>query len=266
MILADQRCSRQGVVTIHHKEVNETQQRYLHCVAGLLTHNPVGILNLLVRNPDCPSWFVQKPQSLSRKWWSVRRNWKKIGLTWISQRLGHCINRATLSPTKVGAGHPNDVHPPNDVFFPLCIQPPPTSTTQSHHVWILYQFQVSYRRGYRCISWRRIQVCKHCSSGIWSSCSNASKTTSRNSHLIIWTRITWICSEYWAKRDYMYIFDTSGQAVDFCSAEASSESSKFPTAAGKSREFFSSWTALVSTISTAKFSVFQEKTNFSCRW
>ncbi len=28
-------------------------------------------------------------------------------------------NRATQSPTKVGAGHPNDV------FFPLCIQPPP---------------------------------------------------------------------------------------------------------------------------------------------
>ncbi len=27
-------------------------------------------------------------------------------------------NRATLSPTKVGAGHPNDVHPPNDVFYP----------------------------------------------------------------------------------------------------------------------------------------------------
>ncbi len=175
-------------------------------------------------------------------------------------------NRATLSPTKVGAGHPNDVHPPNDVFFPLCIQPPPTSTTQPHHVWILYQFGVSYRRGYRCISWRRIQVCKHCSSGIWSSCSNASKTTSRNSHLIIWTEITWICSEYWAKGGYMYIFDTSGQAVDFCSAETSSGSSKFPTAAGKSREFSSSWTALVSTISTAKFSVFQEKTNFSCRW
>ncbi len=43
-------------------------------------------------------------------------------------------NRATQSPTKVGAGHPNDVHPPNDVFFPLCIQPPPTSTIQPHHV------------------------------------------------------------------------------------------------------------------------------------
>ena len=27
-------------------------------------------------------------------------------------------NRATQSPTKVGAGHPNDVHPPHDVFYP----------------------------------------------------------------------------------------------------------------------------------------------------
>ncbi len=33
----------------------------------------------------------------------------------------------------------------------------------------------------------------------------------------------------------MYIFDTPEQAVDSCSAEASSGSSKFPTAAGKSR-------------------------------
>ncbi len=33
----------------------------------------------------------------------------------------------------------------------------------------------------------------------------------------------------------MYIFDTPRQAVDSCSAEASSGSSKFSTAAGKSR-------------------------------
>ncbi len=26
-------------------------------------------------------------------------------------------NRATQSPTKVDAGHSNDVHPPNDVFY-----------------------------------------------------------------------------------------------------------------------------------------------------
>jgi len=170
------------------------------------------------------------------------------------------------SSTKVDADHSNDVHFSNDVFFPLCIQFSLTSTIQSHHVWILYKFEVSYKRDYRCNSWRRIQVCKHCSSGIWSFCSNASKTTSRNSHLIIWTRITWICSEYWAKRDYMYIFDTSEQAVNFCSAETSSRSSKFSTAADKFRKFSSSLTALISTISTAKFSVFQEKTNFSCRW
>jgi len=95
---------------------------------------------------------------------------------------------------------------------------------------------------------------------------NASKTTSRNLHLIFWTKITWICSEYWAKKDYIYIFDTSEQAVDFCSTETSSRSSKFSTAADKSHEFFSSWTALISTISTAKFSVFQKKTSFFCRW
>ncbi len=175
-------------------------------------------------------------------------------------------NRVTQSSTKVDADHSNDVHSSNDVFFPLCIQPLLISIIQSHHVWILYKFEVSYRRGYRCNSWWRIQVCKHCSSDIWSFCLNASKTTSRNSHLIIWMKTTWICSEYWAKRNYMYIFDTSEQAVNFCSAETSSRSSKFSTAAGKFREFSSSWTALISTISTAKFSVFQEKTNFSCRW
>ncbi len=175
-------------------------------------------------------------------------------------------NHVTQSSTKVDADHSNDVHLSNDVFFPLCIQLSLISIIQSHHVWILYKFKVSYRRDYRCNSWWRIQVCKHCSSDIWSFCLNASKTTSRNSHLIIWTRITWICSEYWAKKDYMYIFDTSEQAVNFCSTETSLRSSKFSTAADKSREFFSSWTALISTISTAKFSVFQEKTNFSCRW
>ncbi len=31
--------------------------------------------------------------------------------------LWYNANRATLSPTKVGAGHSNDVHPPNDVFY-----------------------------------------------------------------------------------------------------------------------------------------------------
>ncbi len=57
----------------------------------------------------------------------------------------------------------------------------------------------------------------------------------------------------------MFIFDTPGQAVDSCSAEASLRSSKFPTAAGESRESSPSWTALASTISTAKSSVFKRK-------
>ncbi len=75
-------------------------------------------------------------------------------------------NRVTQSSTKVDAEHSNDVHSSHDVFYPLCIQLSFISIIQPHHVWILYKFEVLYRRDYRCNSWRRIQVCKHCSSDI----------------------------------------------------------------------------------------------------
>ncbi len=71
---------------------------------------------------------------------------------------------------------------------------------------------------------------------------------------------TWICSEYRAKGGYMYIYLTR---LDKLSIPARLRHLR--RAASKFRESSPSWTALASTISTAKSLVFQERTNFSCR-
>ncbi len=91
-------------------------------------------------------------------------------------------------------------------------------------------------------------IYKHCAQAFVVLCSNASKKTSWNSLLIIWTGTTWI-SEYWAKEGDVRFLLGRGifgkQRISYCSRQILwilSESS--------------SWTALISVRSLQQNSQF----------